>query len=243
MKTHVKLLLLLASTLLFTTCKKGHTWFATHITGNVKDYFSGNNVEGVTVALVYTYDFKPFKGCTTADCVEPKNQPDTLEKTTTDASGNFSLKFKPQRTMQGGGIADNVFNTPFKFGYLLIFYKQGTEYFKQYYIIENPNKKVKVNYQLKSSINISVHCINTSPSYQDDWVEVGVGSDFYDSGIIELYGQNIDTILNFKIKEYASYISFGCNYRNYQISGNDVIKQIRKEKDDLQKNNTYEFNY
>ncbi|NUM50170.1 MAG: hypothetical protein HUU48_03555, partial [Flavobacteriales bacterium] len=137
MKTY-KLLYLLMVFVLFATCKKDRKrLFKTKVHGTVIDYFDLKPVEGVKVSVVYTYDFKeyswPFNYPPPPGKTPPCVEPDTLEQTYTNANGEFELKFPVRKEVDICGISGNVVNEGTNYGYLLIFEKPGTDYFKQYH--------------------------------------------------------------------------------------------------------------
>ncbi len=147
------LISLLLIIVMISACSKEERVLQTHVEGTVTDYFEGNAVEGVTVAVVYTYGFSEFICNGTGLCNFPEVEPDTIARATTNSNGEFKLKFRAKKNMDKGGITNSPFGEPNKYGYLLIFYKNGTEYFKQFYNIDDGAKrKYNVNYEIKPLI-------------------------------------------------------------------------------------------
>lgn len=174
MKTH-KLLYLLLAFLLFSTCKKDRNrWFKTKVQGTVIDYFDLKAVEGVKVSVVYTYDFKeyswPHNYPPPTGSLPPCVEPDTLAQTYTDANGNFELKFPVKKKVDDCGLYNNVIHSEegvvtlgnADYGYLLIFEKPGTDYFKQYYSLGYADKnKMNVLYRIRPLVTLEFY-ISTS---------------------------------------------------------------------------------
>ncbi len=148
------------------SCRKDEKIFDTHVEGTVTDYFDGNAVEGVTVAVVYTYSFNLWNCTAFSGCGEkPGINPDTLVRTTTNAKGEFKLKFRAKKNMDYHGVSNGPFGEPYKYGYLLIFYKNGTEYFKQFYNIDDGSKhKYELDYMIKPLVTFIYNISNNRPS-------------------------------------------------------------------------------
>ncbi|WKZ74878.1 MAG: hypothetical protein QY303_12110 [Vicingaceae bacterium] len=170
-----KLIYLLLVFLLFATCKKDRNrWFKTNVQGTVIDYFDLKPVEGVKVSVVYTYDFLeyswPYSIPPSNMSDRPCKEPDTLAQTYTNAKGEFELKFPVKKKVDDCGLSGNVIhqeegkkivgNTDY--GYLLIFEKPGTDYFKQYYSLKYADKNnINVLYRIRSLVTLEFY-ISTS---------------------------------------------------------------------------------
>ncbi|MBL1180586.1 MAG: hypothetical protein D8M18_05740 [Bacteroidetes bacterium] len=194
---------------LFATCKKDRNrLFKTKVHGTVLDYFDLKPVEGVKVSVVYTYDFLPYSwpyGYPPPNgYLPPCKEPDTLEQTYTNANGEFELKFPVKKNVDDCGLNRNVVhsNNASDYGYLLIFEKPGTDYFKQYYSLGFADKNnINVLYRIRSLVtlvfNVSTNDTNNSVGYN-----ISAGSDLCLFGELKqagISGINLNTSITLKV--------------------------------------------
>ncbi|MBV6461679.1 MAG: hypothetical protein HJHJAOHD_01809 [Flavobacteriales bacterium] len=235
MKAH-KLLYLLLVFVLFATCKKDRNrLFKTKVHGTVLDYFDLKPVEGVKVSVVYTYDFKeyswPYNYPPPNEYKHPCVEPDTLEQTYTNAKGEFELKFPVRKEVDICGISPNVVNEGTNYGYLLIFEKPGTDYFKQYYSLGFADKNnIQVLYRIRPLVTLEFRIYTLTK--QNEYVRMYLfsGSDFYgklNGKSTPVIAKNIDTTLFHKLS-FNREIKFSIGIRDslmtqYYYSDNQTI--------------------
>lgn len=228
-----KLFYLLLVFLLFATCKKDRNrLFKTKVHGTVLDYFNLKPVEGVKVSVVYTYDFLeyswPHSHPPPNEYDRPCKEPDTLAQTYTNAKGEFELKFPVKKKVDDCGLSGNVIhqeegkiivgNTDY--GYLLIFEKPGTDYFKQYYSLKYADKNnINVLYRIRPLVtlefNVSTNDTNNSVGYN-----ISAGSDFCLFGELKqvgISGINLNTSIALKVP-FCEKISTKISHNIWQSS-------------------------
>ncbi len=192
-------------------CNKHERIYQTRVKGCVTDYFDGTNLQGVQVAVVYTYDYIAYNcgGCHLL-------VPDTVAKGTTNSKGEFSLKFRPLHFVsKTDGIENGPFDAPKKCGYLLVLYKPGTDYFTQYYNLHNGSKgRYHINYKLKPMVTIQYNVKAVNNKNVAVKLRINANSSFTSNfsyqHFLPFYGTNINNSYTIKT-EWINEIEYNCN--------------------------------